>query len=205
MFFSSTVRVVLFMVDMVGSLMLSTVFFQASGSVRGKGRLAKECGSGDGSIGEQIGRLLAVGSGSLIIGGLPAVLLGSLTTRTIKKFDYQGCPEWKRQLRVWHTQDVMMWVVSLLYLGFCLFFISIFIANVPSEDQASWIISGAISLVLDMLIIPLANALLVPLLCIFCLAILSLMKKVKKDELIEKEHEEMLEHNQNLVLPMVYV
>jgi len=202
-FFSSTTRVILFIVDVTGALMMGTVFFEASGHVHGKARLIRDCGSDDPV--EQVGRLVAIGLASLIIAGLPVMVLNSLTTRSIKEFDYRGCPGWRRQLQIWRTQDRLIWVIAFLYVGFCAFFISIFFANVAAEDQKGWIISGLVSVVLDTLIIPLSIALVVPLLCTLCLVVVSLVDKVSKQELVRQRHTELQAEHANLTLPMVFI
>mmetsp|Transcript_85647 Transcript_85647/g.199070 ORF Transcript_85647/g.199070 Transcript_85647/m.199070 type:complete len:394 (+) Transcript_85647:1-1182(+) len=198
-FLTSTVRVIFFMVDVVGSLMMGTVFFEAQGFTRFKSRA--NCG-GSGHPGEMIGRLLAIGVGSLVIASIPAIILGSLSTREMREFDYKGCPEWNRQLRIWRTQDRLIWVLSLLYISFCMFFMCVFFANVSAEDQAAWITSAATSVILNTVVIPLFVAVAVPLLGIMCLFITSYGQHVQKRELVEEAHWKMNERHTNLNLTL---
>jgi len=184
-FTSCKLRVLLLMVEIVGAFMLATVFFAATG-MPGKRSRSLDCKFDD--PGELIGRIIAIGTSSIVIAGIPGIILNSLCTRGIKKFEYEGCPEWNHQLMVWRVQDRTIWVLSLLYLSFCLFFMALFLANTREKDQGSWLMSGLISVVEDTIAIPLAVAMILPLLCTACLSLVSFQQKVQKKEIIQERH-----------------
>jgi len=189
------------MCDVMGALMLGSVFFQASGSVTGK-RSRGNCTSNNPQ--EQLGRLLAIGVGSILLSGIPGVFLGSMHTRSFKKFEYEGCPEWDRQLRSWRIQDRMIWFFGLLYTGFCVFFIMVFLANISPADHHGWAISGIVSVVEDTIVIPFCVALFVPVLATLTLHFVSCAKKVEKQELIRQRRQQIHEEG-ILTLPVVSV
>jgi len=200
-FVPSAMRALLFMVDIFGALLIGTVLFSASGPVRGK-RARAECEDLGGGIGEQIGRLFAVGISSLLFAGIPTVFLGSLHSRSFKKLPHEGCREWKRQLRSWQIQDRLVWILGSLYLAFCIFFLCIFLANVSEEDSKLWCVSAAISIVEDTIVIPLAVAIFIPCLAALTLSLVSWAKKAQRAELIHRRLEPVL---QNCLPPTVSI
>jgi len=193
-FRSSKLRVLLFMVEIVGSLMLGTVFFEATG-VPGKRNRSVQCSFDEAY--KRIGRILAIGTGSIVLSGVPAIVLDSLCTKSVKKFDYEGCPEWNRQLRIWRTQTMAIWVLGLLYVAFCIFFMALFLANVDVQDHGSWVLSGFISVLEDTVLIPLSVALTIPLLGAVCLSLISCHRRVNKAELIAERHMQLM-HEGNM-------
>jgi len=197
-FASSKLRVLLFMVDVIGAIMLATVFFSASGVPRKRSR-QQDC-EFDNPF-EFVGRILAIATGSVFIAGIPTIILGSFCTRGIKKFDYEGCPEWNRQLAIWRVQDKAIWIFGLLYLAFCIFFVCLFLANVDADDHADWLLGGLISVVEDILIIPLVVALVLPLIATACLHFMSRHRKVKKEELIHERHMQFKREG-NMTMPI---
>lgn len=183
MLWSSSMRSLIFMTDILGSVLMGTIFFQVSGAVLSK-KNRGNCTSNDPR--EQIGRLVVIGVVSVFVAGIPSTVLASLHSRSFKKFEYEGCPAWKRQLRVWRIQDAMLWFLGLAYVCFCIFFILVFLANTEPKDQPSWVVSGTISFVEDVLVIPLAIAILVPLMATFFLSLLSCCKRAKKRDLLRQ-------------------
>jgi len=204
-FYSRALRVMFFMVDIFGALMLAALFFQSSGGIVSK-RSRSYCeSSGPFNIGESMGRLLAIGVSSMFVAGIPSMILQTLTTRAVKRFEFKGCPAWEKQLKIWRIQDRMAWAFSILYVGFCIFFIMLFLANVVPDDQWGWTVSGVVSVAQDMLIIPLSVALCIPLLAVTCLSLVSCMKSVHKHELLHERHLEMHKDHANLNLPLVFI
>lgn len=153
-------RVMLFNCELLGALMLTCVFTEASGGAASKNNENKECES-DG-VGEQIGALIAFAMVSLLIAGIPVLLISSLQSRSLQKFDYPDCPGWQRQLASWRAQDKLFWCTSLLYATFCALFVAIFLANVSLADHGPFGLSTSIQLVEDTILIPLGMASFVP-------------------------------------------
>jgi len=197
-FWSCRLRVLFFACEILGSLLLGTIFFTASGVV-GSRRSRGNCTSSDPR--EQVGRLLVIGVGSLLFACLPVILLESLHSRSFKKFEHEGCPEWRKQLRVWWIQDAMLWFLGLLYLCFCTSFIVLFLANVAAEDHPSWAVAGLISVVEDVLIIPFAVALFVPCLAAGFLQLTAWATNLDKVELLRQRRAEVAQRgNWNIAL-----
>lgn len=182
-FLSSTVRVLLFGADVMGSVMMTTFFFQATGTMKGK-RSKHNCGGASG-FGETLGRIIAIALVSWLLAGLPTRFLGSLTTRSLKQVDAENSPDWNRQLRAWRFQDKLLWVCGILYVGFCTLFVMVFLANVHPDDTPNWGYSGALSLAQDTLINPLAAALAVPIFANMTLSLISWIQGRSPAELVE--------------------
>lgn len=193
---SSSLRVLLFATDIFGSFMMATLFYQASGTVVGK-RNAGNCLSSDSGIWEQLGRILAIAVGSLLVSSLPVSLLGSLHSRSFKKFEYEGCREWNRQLRMWKFQDRIIWVFGSVYIGFCIFFVCLFLANVAPTEMSTWGMSGAITLFEDSMVIPFSVAILVPFFATVALYAAAWLLKHTRKELLQKTRAELEEGTGN--------
>lgn len=187
-FASSSVRVLLFICDVIGSVTMATFFFQASGAMKGK--KSKPACDGEGGLAESIGRLIAIGLVSWLVAGVPTRILESLSTRELKEVDCQGGPKWKKQLRIWRLQDMFLWSFGLLYASFCTLFVVTFLANVAPMDQGDWGVSGAVSLAQDTLLNPLAAAVAVPLFANSALHCLSCIKSVPKVEIMNTRRSE---------------
>jgi len=97
----SSLRALFFMCDIIGGLTLTSVFFHTTTSVVGK-KARGACVSED--PGEHMGRLLAIGTGSVLVCGLPGMFLSSLHVRGFKRFEHEGCPAWRKQLRSWRIK-----------------------------------------------------------------------------------------------------
>jgi len=201
-FLTSKVRVLLFLVDSMGSVMLGTIFFTTTGTVPSKKNRSTTCATE--TVGEAFGRLLAIAVASVILSSIPAMFLGSLCTRGIKKMTEENSRLWKRQLLIWKVQDVMIWVFGLAYLGFCLLFICLFLANTEPKEQGGWLVSIVVSLLLDNLLIPLAVAVAVPLLAALCASMLSCAKRSTKKQIMEDVTAEVAS-KPNMTLPVVKV
>jgi len=185
LFLASTLRVVLFMVEVVGALMLCAVYFQVTESLSRRVPLS---GSNCEQTVEPLGQLVAVGFLAFIISVLPAIVLRSLSTRRIATVAYRGCEGWKRLLWTWRVQDVLIWLLALAYLGLSGFFILLFLANVSEADQEEWIKSGVVAILLNLLIVPLCVSLIIPLFARMRLSIASSVSGVGKVDLIRERH-----------------
>lgn len=153
-------RVLFFSSELLGSFMVAALFFEGTGTVSNK-RNRGDC-SGNGGIGSLIGRILAIAVTSAIIGGIPVLVLSTLPARSFKKLPREGCPEWTRQLEIWKINDRIMWTVGIVYNFVCIFFISLFLANIDPADLGAWGLSILIQITEEEVVIPVSVAILVP-------------------------------------------
>lgn len=162
-FISCKMRAFFFMLDILGTFTISSIFFQASGIVTSKRGAARslDCG-GEDDLGWKIGHMLAVALCSMLTAAFPVALLASFHTRSLKKLDREGSEAWKRQLRAWNAQDELIWALGCCYAAFCIFFNLLFLANVSFEDQETWALSAIIALAQTFLLFPLAVSIAVP-------------------------------------------
>ncbi|CAE7320868.1 ACBP4 [Symbiodinium sp. CCMP2592] len=64
----------------------------------------------------------------------------------------------RRQIATWRCKGVCFWFIWLLYSGTCVFYVMIFLANVRLVDAHDWYQSTGMSLLQDLLVLPLALA-----------------------------------------------
>jgi hypothetical protein len=181
-FTTSSMRALFLLCRVLGSLSMVTVFFSAMGGAASK-RNKPVCEQEQDFWGK-VGRVLAIATASMIISGLPLSLLATLHSRSLKKFPFEGCPEWQRQLRAWRCQDRIIWVIGLAYCGFAINFLMLFFANVADEDQADWITSAAICILEDFIVIPLLLAFLYPFFALLFLCVLKTKRKTTRKDLL---------------------
>lgn len=212
-FVSCRLRALFFALEVMGSFMLSCLFFQVSGSVKRKslGGLAggqeNSCDGGEyeGTVGYTIGRIIAVGTGSIFIAGLPVAFLDSLHTRKFKKIEGPaGSEAWRKQLRAWDAQDRIIWVVGLAHLSFLIFFTLLFLANISEEDQVDWALTAIVTLVQDLIGLPLILAFFVPAMGGCLLSFNSRVGGTERRHLIRSSQEE-LHRTTNIMMPLVQI
>lgn len=195
-------RVLLLAADLMGALALSCLFFQTGGLVRGKPIAGgKDCGGEEDSeneFGAKIGRFLVIATGSLLIAGLPVILLESLLTKDLKKIS-AGLQE--RQLRVWAVQERVFWCLGSLHLGFCTLFVILFLANIGEQDLEDWFSAGGLAMLQDLVLLPIGMALVIPFLV---RSILLCYRFVTKKDPVRLHHHacEQLHRTSNLMLPI---
>lgn len=189
-FQSSSVRVLLLTCELFGSFMVATVFFIASGDMRGK-RNRGSCMTTN--AWELVGRLIIIGMGSLVVACIPVAVITKLHSRKFVMVDFEDGPEWRKQLKKWRFRDRLVWFFGLVYVLFSTFFVALFLANVAPKDMDSWALSGMISLVEDAVVIPLFTALLVPLLSSLALALASWLTGEGRSTLLENAQREKRE------------
>lgn len=185
--FSRAMRALLFNCEVLGTLMLATLFFSASGGALSK-RAPKQCGAScadeEHCTWVQVGRLIAIGVASAVLAGIPIAMLSSLHSRNIKHVRCEGCREWRRQLNAWRIQDALIWIIGVAYCLFAVNYVVLFFANVAAADQTDWFVSAGVGFLEDLIIAPIIMAVTVPLLAFMLLAALSCRHKVRKHELV---------------------
>lgn len=162
-FATSCQRVLMFTAEFSGSLLLAVVFFQASGDMKGKVQEDPDACEAAG-FWEQIGFLIVIGTASMIFGLIPMGILGHLHSRSMIKLDFEGSDEWQAQLRSWRRKDWLLWIFGFAYMGFALFMVALFLANVHPDDGLEWLVSGVVTMTEDWVLVPLMVATWVPLL-----------------------------------------
>lgn len=204
-FISCKQRVLAFCVDLMGALALSCMFFQASGMVRGKVRtnLADCGGEEDGHFGVKIGRFIVIALGSLFVAGGPVIILESLQTKGLTWIDGPpGSEPWQKQLKKWRIQERIFWVFGTSYLAFATFFILTFLANIGDEDVNDWFTAGWMTLLQDLIVVPVAMSLVIP------GVTRSILWGYTKSAGVDRQHavrhaREQLYNKSNLLLPIV--
>jgi hypothetical protein len=185
--FSRAMRALLFNCEVLGTLMLATLFFSASGGALSK-RAPKQCGAScadeEHCTWVQVGRLIAIGVASAVLAGIPIAMLSSLHSRNIKHVRCEGCREWRRQLNAWRIQDALIWIIGVAYCLFAVNYVVLFFANVAAADQTDWFVSAGVGFLEDLIIAPIIMAVTVPLLAFMLLTALSCRHKVRKHELV---------------------
>jgi len=150
-FVPTTMTAMLFACDMHIAATLAALFFQASG-----GALAEDadprCKPAD--FGERFGRLLAIGVITVLIGMVPSLVLSQFHQRDFVTAPDSASPEWKHQLRVWRVQDRVIYTFGSLLIAFCIFFNTVFVANVTAKDGLAWEVSVLTSMAQTIVAVP---------------------------------------------------
>lgn len=164
-FASCKMRALMLIVEVSGSLLVTSLFFTATGTVRGKGRSNAKCQDDElqSQLSYQVGRCLAIAVGAVVVSWIPVAFLGSLRTVGFKKFESEGCHEWQRQLRIWAVQDRLVWICGSLYIAACLLFTVTFLANIGPEDHEQFTLAAVVSFLQDAFILPMGLSLFLPL------------------------------------------
>jgi len=153
----SSLRALHLICDVMGSLAVTTLFMSVSGGARSR-KSPTECTSAE-TIAEMFGRLLAVGLASGLLAGFPVSVLSRFHQRKFLRVDQYGSKAWKRQLQKWLFLDILGWTLGFAYITFCTLYVMLFFANVAKGDRESWLVSGGISALTDMILIPLGQLL----------------------------------------------
>uniref|UniRef100_A0A7S4W9E0 GAIN-B domain-containing protein n=1 Tax=Alexandrium monilatum TaxID=311494 RepID=A0A7S4W9E0_9DINO len=203
MIMAASMRGLFLAMDVAGMVFLTTIFFESSGNPKSKKSKA-ECLGEDGGLWEEAGRLIVIGVASVVFAGLPSALLQSLHHRSFRKFPSEACPEWTRQLRTWRNQDRVIWSLGPLYVLLCLFVTIVFLANVAEDESLDWAISACISLSMCFLIVPLAFALVMPLLALTSLQMVSCALGERRSEVLRRRHAHLVGSG-NLLPPVASI
>lgn len=189
---SHSLRALLLCADLLGSLMLATLFCSATGGAMGKRSskgCSEDCFQEDGfddamCYYKHFGRLIAIGMCSGVIAGFPIAMLSSLHQREFVRVAYEGSPDWHRQLRCWRRGDAAIFVFGTSYCVFAIHYICLFFANVADSDQAEWMISAGVSLLEDFIIIPTVIGFTITLIALVLLSCVSCKYGVPKSHIM---------------------
>lgn len=203
-FMTCKMRAFFFAIEVIGAFLLCALFFQGSGVTSEENEGDEECEGGDGDVAYALGRIIAVGIGSALVSGLPVKALNSLHHRRIKHFDYEGCPEWTKQLRAWAFQDRLVWLFGSCYLAFGTGFVILFLANISEDDHEDFSRSEVVAVVQTCLILPLALAFSVPALATLFIFVTGKMGRQPHSSLLVDVHHRF-HRSTNAMLPMMQV
>jgi len=171
---TSKIRALLLVCELAGALAVATLFMAVSGKVRSAALNAEDCPSSS-EVGAFIGRLVALGFASAVLGGLPVRLLSMLHHRKFVVMKNEGGKAWQRQLRAWQWRDAALWIFGLSYAGFSLFYVALFFANVVVVDHQSWLFSAGIVFFSELIVFPIAALMISPITLLLCIMILALV------------------------------
>lgn len=165
LFMSRLMRVWLHVMDLVGTLLITSLFYAASGTLKGKKKTRTDStcvGHGlDREVAFIIGRHLAIAAGSVFLSALPVSLCASFITRSIHQLE-PLCADWQRHLRVWRLERRMVWILSTSYVLLSVLFIVLFLANLGERDHRNWVRTSFLGIFISDAIVPLAVAIVGP-------------------------------------------
>ncbi|CAK0803138.1 unnamed protein product [Prorocentrum cordatum] len=198
---SHSLRALYLCCDLLGSMMLATVFCSATGGALSK-KSPKGCESDcldpDSGVDSatcaymHFGRLIAIGMVSTLIAGVPISILNSLHQREFVRVAYEGSPDWRIQLRKWRRNDAIIWVLGPAYCLLAGNYVCLFFANVASYDQGQWMISACIVFFEDFVILPLGVGFVVALLALVFLTGLSWKYGLARSQITQQGSAESL-------------
>jgi len=178
----SGIRALFIVCDLAGAFLITTLFMPSVNAAPSK-RNVDSCEIPD--VGGLIGRLIAIGLIAAFVAAFPVTMLARLHNRDFCRIDYPGGEQWNRRLQIWRARDRLLWVVGLLYAGFCFFYIMLFFANVKEGSHGPWLTSIFITVTNDLLIAPLALVIAAPILALVCIAILTWVLWLPRHEVVE--------------------
>jgi hypothetical protein len=151
MYTPASLSMMLLMTEITGDMAIAALFYRADGA-KAKGG-GTNC-SGD-DVGAALGKMLAIGIAASLFAVVPVSVLSKLRERDFKVFHDEDSNAWRRQLRKWCCQDILVWISGVSYILFCSFFVSVFIANVSTKDGLLWMFSTALAIGQSALLAPL--------------------------------------------------
>jgi len=151
-----SMRALLLGCELLGAVMIATLFFAASGGALAKGA-PKECNAeceDDDCLWQAFGQLIAVGVVSALLASVPLAIIRLAHQRHFARVPAEGSREWKLQLRRWRRRDAFIYVVGTLYSLFAINYVVLFFANVSTEDQLDLVSSAGVSFAQDLVLGP---------------------------------------------------
>lgn len=149
------------LLDFNGALLLSVAFYSTSGSVKGKQIGEPTCDVPQEAV-LQVGRLMALALGSVVLSWVPSALLQSLQGRRLKVLSADRA-ERAKTLRAWRMQDILVYSLGCLYLGFSSFFVAAFFANLEVEDDQSMAKTTLLTVAQEHAVMPMVFGIAIPL------------------------------------------
>jgi len=157
-------RALLLGCELLGAVMIATLFFTSTGGALGKNAPAEcsvECEDDD-CVWQALGQLIAIGVVSTFLASIPLAIIKLAHQRRFVRVPTEGGRAWKRQLRRWRRRDAFVYVVGALYSLFAINYVTLFFANVTAEDQLDMLGSSGVSFMQDLVVGPVVWSLVVP-------------------------------------------
>lgn len=209
-FASCKLRVLFQGMETLGTLLVVSAFFAASGTVKGRpssggedAACGEEGGDADG-IPHKVGRAFAVAMGSVLLAALPVSFLRSLHVRRLRRFEAEGCEQWKRQLRSWRAAGACVWALGLFYSVGAAAFVTLFLANIDEDAHEDWATTALLTLAWDSLIVPFLLSLVLPALALTLLSLNEGLGGVRRSYLV-RDIQLRLISTTNVMLPITKI
>lgn len=151
----ASTRAVLLSAKLCGALMLSALFFDASGGATSI-RSPPDCDTQD--FWAMFLRNAMIGIFSSLLSLIPLLLFLLISNR---RFIYRS--QWddrakRSYVRCWRVQDAFMILVSMSYCGFCIAYVMAFLASIRTGAGHEWMTSAIFVLLREFLLTPMALA-----------------------------------------------
>ena len=149
-------RALLLGVELLGAVMIATLFFTSTGGALAKNSPA-ECSTkceDDDCVWQALGQLIAIGVVSAFIAGIPLAIVKLAHQRRFVRVPMEGGQAWKLQLRRWRRRDAFVYVVGALYSLCAINYVILFFANVAAEGQLDLVSSSGVSFLQDLVLVP---------------------------------------------------
>jgi len=152
-FVPSSLRVLMVMAKLFGAFMIAALFFSASG---GALSIDSDLECQPSSIVESLGRSVVVGMISPIISPLPLMAVSFFFRNDMQYVESAEA----RQAHIRRRRCRELFLVTLwsVYLVACTSFIFVFFANVSTEDQLRWLVSGVVMVLEKFVVMPLLQS-----------------------------------------------
>lgn len=179
-------RVLLQSARTFGCLMLSGVFFGASGNSSSV-EAPPECKSDD--FIKKMSMSFAIAIISSIISSVPLFVMLSLHKRDIVYVEEEQGFKRKKLIAKWYCEDMFLWIFGGSYTLASITFTMSFLANVTLEDHWNFLLAAATSLFKQLIMVPMMLALVLAILLTFGLNSPSVCDKVRQGLHIRKEED----------------
>eukprot|EP00929_Paragymnodinium_shiwhaense_P101376 TRINITY_DN64429_c0_g1_i2.p1 TRINITY_DN64429_c0_g1~~TRINITY_DN64429_c0_g1_i2.p1 ORF type:complete len:751 (-),score=161.68 TRINITY_DN64429_c0_g1_i2:142-2250(-) len=145
-----TIRALLFTAKVFGALMVSALFFLTGAQ---DGTSDPECTPGYPA--EALVMIVVVGILASLFSSIPMAIMIALRKRDFVYVSSMEDRKVRTTLRMWWIKDTILWVLMSAYIAFCLLFLAAFHANVSEFDATKWLMAACVSIVKEVILVPL--------------------------------------------------
>lgn len=181
MYVPARLRVLILCARVYGALMLSALFFTASGN-SSSNDAPDFCQSDD--MVEKLQMTFAISVISSLLSTLPLALMVFLRKRDIVFIGTDNVKKRRKLVRKWLFEDFLLVCIASFYIGLCFLFVMSFCANVTLTDHWNYLTSAAISMFQQLVITPLILSAFLALILTCACRSPELIKKAEKQILI---------------------
>jgi hypothetical protein len=178
-----TMRALYLSINTFGSLMILTMFKAATGGALSKSapegcKPTKCTADAMTCLGARVGNMIAFGVTTVVIAGVPSMLIGQLHVREFVQVDWSDGPGWNQILRRWRLRDGLTWAIGGSYCIFAINYVVLYFANVDGSDHLGWLYAAMCSTLQMHIIMPLFLSLFIPFLSLTMLSIVALWHSI---------------------------